>query len=1412
MRFNSLLNLIGFSGKAHRGSSVSGRVMTPEFRMQVRLSKLCARPISAHTYRSKPVKGEGTESEVFMSFPQHSRFMAAVLFLVLTIALAIAVSGVSADGDYDQVEAIPEKKQQKYPNLGSVLNQIVASVEEGRMPTEEGGGSASVSIGESVAVTIHLTTNVSGVVQFLQDSGGDPRNIGEDYIEAYVPVSLLGSLSQRPGVVRVREIVPPRPAQLTQRVVGNGPAVHGSLPWNSAGYSGQGIKVGVIDLGFKGMSSLQGFEIPSNIIARCYTSVGVFTSNLADCEAVKDVSTYWPDWPECLSPAQRRANDSAEHGTIVAESLLDIAPGVTLYIADPQSRGDMQATVDWMVAEGVQVINHSVGWIYDGPGDGTSPSSISPLNTVDRAVVGDILWINAAGNNAVDTWFGEYSDPDGNSFISFRGSAVNDELNNLPLRACRSYRVQLRWEDDWRGANTDLNIYLNNRITGQVHPTFKSVDPQSGQSGHDPFETFSFYSRDDSNQWGIVVEHHSGPAPDWIQVLAWSVDPLEVHAPSGSIGNPAESANQGLLAAGAAPWFDVNAIEFFSSQGPTPDRRTKPDIVGADCGQTALSPLRFSSRLGGNCGFPGTSQASPHVAGMAALVRQRFPNMPAVQVASYLKNNAERRGSVPNNTWGHGFAKLPDDVSRNVPPGPPPAADPCTQAITGDGEVSGTWATGCQSQVQGRGYARYYSFTLAQQSQVTIDLESSVDTYLYLRRGDATSGAFLYENDDIASGGVNVNSRIGETLAVGDYTIEATTYSTATTGSFTLTISGLAGTGSSQPPAQPPPAADPCTQAITGDGEVSGTWATGCQSQVQGRGYARYYSFTLAQQSQVTIDLESSVDTYLYLRRGDATSGAFLYENDDIASGGVNVNSRIGETLAVGDYTIEATTYSTATTGSFTLTISGLAGTGSSQPPAQPPPAADPCTQAITGDGEVSGTWATGCQSQVQGRGYARYYSFTLAQQSQVTIDLESSVDTYLYLRRGDATSGAFLYENDDIASGGVNVNSRIGETLAVGDYTIEATTYSTATTGSFTLTISGLAGTGSSQPPAQPPPAADPCTQAITGDGEVSGTWATGCQSQVQGRGYARYYSFTLAQQSQVTIDLESSVDTYLYLRRGDATSGAFLYENDDIASGGVNVNSRIGETLAVGDYTIEATTYSTATTGSFTLTISGLAGTGSGTSSDATLGALSVSGTAFWHPSFSPAATEYAVQVGIGTSETTVRGTANHWGASVVVKRRTSWGTWVDSYGSATVPLERGRNWVRVVVTAQDRAATKTYYMLITRTATPFPTLGELSSDDPPVNFRVTGFGHDSAGVQWEVPRGRHISKYELTRYEHDGSGFVYSWSVDGDISGGSSIGLSSINLKADTQYRYDLELMNDALIPIIEDSVTVRTAATD
>ena len=122
-----------------------------------------------------------------------------------------SASGESGNGQAAD-RPVPEKAELRYPHLGSALDQLVAGVEEGKTSAREAAGEASVNEGESVAVTIHLSGSVDEVVTFLEDNGGSPRNVGEDYIEAYVPVTLLGKLSEQPGVLRVREIVPPRSA------------------------------------------------------------------------------------------------------------------------------------------------------------------------------------------------------------------------------------------------------------------------------------------------------------------------------------------------------------------------------------------------------------------------------------------------------------------------------------------------------------------------------------------------------------------------------------------------------------------------------------------------------------------------------------------------------------------------------------------------------------------------------------------------------------------------------------------------------------------------------------------------------------------------------------------------------------------------------------------------------------------------------------------------------------------------------------------------------------------------------------------------------------------------------------------------------------------------------------------------
>ena len=289
---------------------------------------------------------------------------------------------------------------------------------------------------------------------------------------------------------------------------------------------------------------------------------------------------------------------------------------------------------------------------------------------------------------------------------------------------------------------------------------------------------------------------------------------------------------------------------------------------------------------------------------------------------------------------------LSDAVTPTPEPSPTPTPEPpvdsCVSTVSADGAVSGNWSSECTSEGRAGSYARYYPFTLTESADVTITLESSEDTYLFLREGAVRDGSVLYEDDDHDASAFTLNSStdsgISETLAAGSYTIEAATYNSSTTGDFTLTISGLPAaveptptpvpTPEPTPSPTPEPAADSCVSTVSTDGTVGGSWSGECVSEGRAGSYARYYPFTLTESADVTITLESSEDTYLFLREGAVRDGSVLYEDDDHDASAFTLNSStdsgISESLDVGTYTIEATTYNAGTTGDFTLTVSGL--------------------------------------------------------------------------------------------------------------------------------------------------------------------------------------------------------------------------------------------------------------------------------------------------------------------------------------------------------------------------------------------------------------------------------------------------------------------------------------------------------
>ena len=80
----------------------------------------------------------------------------------------------------------------------------------------------------------------------------------------------------------------------------------------------------------------------------------------------------------------------------------------------------------------------------------------------------------------------------------------------------------------------------------------------------------------------------------------------------------------------------------FSSQGPTDvDFRVKPDVVAPGVNVLSSIPSAFCSAPPCFAFFSGTSMATPHLAGSAAIVRQQHPTWSAAEVRSAIVNTAE---------------------------------------------------------------------------------------------------------------------------------------------------------------------------------------------------------------------------------------------------------------------------------------------------------------------------------------------------------------------------------------------------------------------------------------------------------------------------------------------------------------------------------------------------------------------------------------------------------------------------------------------------------------------------------------------------------------------------------------------------------------------------------------------------
>ena len=108
---------------------------------------------------------------------------------------------------------------------------------------------------------------------------------------------------------------------------------------------------------------------------------------------------------------------------------------------------------------------------------------------------------------------------------------------------------------------------------------------------------------------------------------------------------------------------EVGALSSFSSQGPTRDGRTKPDLAAPGtwiCAALSSSSPAFADLTnpdGVHTMHRGTSMAAPHVSGTVALLFDVNPHLVTSDIVTVLTATAIRdaaTGSVPNIRWGYG--------------------------------------------------------------------------------------------------------------------------------------------------------------------------------------------------------------------------------------------------------------------------------------------------------------------------------------------------------------------------------------------------------------------------------------------------------------------------------------------------------------------------------------------------------------------------------------------------------------------------------------------------------------------------------------------------------------------------------------------------------------------------------------
>ena len=454
----------------------------------------------------------------------------------------------------------------------------------------------------SPVTVIVETTPDAAISSLIAAHGGKLRYRWKGAHEISIPAGKLESLVHSlPAGSVVR---PPYPHQALA-VTSQGVALTGAGDMQAVGNDGSGVKIGIIDLQFSGLSTAQAAgELPADLSITDYTGTGTGGGN---------------------------------HGTNVAEIVHDMAPGAQLYLAKIGTDVQLQQAMSDMAAAGVRVINHSVAWYGAAFYDGSGPF----CDITNQAQQNNIQWVNAAGNDRYGHYMATFADSDGDLRHEF---AAGQNYNTINLTAGSPVTLVLNW-DAYPTTNVDYNLYLYSGNPDSGGTLVASSANRQGATFPYPYESIA-YTPGTSGTYYIVVKKYRTSTPN-LRFALFSIGPnLGIKTYASSLAEPADC--DSVITVGATDLSDNP--EGFSSEGPTTDGRAKPDVTGPDRVQTSLTSS-----------FAGTSGSSPHVAGAVALLMAQNPSFALSQIR-YLLTGTAKDVNTPGYDYRTGSGRISLDA------------------------------------------------------------------------------------------------------------------------------------------------------------------------------------------------------------------------------------------------------------------------------------------------------------------------------------------------------------------------------------------------------------------------------------------------------------------------------------------------------------------------------------------------------------------------------------------------------------------------------------------------------------------------------------------------------------------------------------------------------------------------------